>query len=113
MRSPESIAAASRGGQGAAAHEAVDVDAVALVGGHAAALVWGWSRYPFLSRSAMMLRRVAEESVRPERARRLSEPTGSPVAMWSWMRDLQDFPAALVEGRIRHRAIGPNFRRPW
>jgi len=53
------------------------------------ALVCGCARYPFLSSSAMMLRMEAGERERFMRRHKLSDPTGSPVAMWSWMRSLR------------------------
>jgi hypothetical protein len=37
----------------------------------------------------MMLRSVAEESGRPSARASVSDPTGSPVAMWSWISDFR------------------------
>jgi len=50
------------------------------------ALVWGWSSSPARSISAIVLRSVAGEKLRFIERARLSEPTGCPVAMWSWIR---------------------------
>src|SRR5438034_227560 len=60
----------------------------------------------------MMLRSVAGDKDRFSKRARLSEPTGSPVAMWSWIRDfstsrLRSSKSVVIYVRDRARQTAP------